>query len=297
MTEKLPRVILHADNPFKVYFPPISYYCERLKKLNYFHFIKLNERYWQQLNGDQWFTQQTVKACGGDQILYDIENYLKYFDIHSEVVIIAVSHLGPPQLWANPEAASRIGHRSFDPIESINRIRKTVPPGYIPHFALNWKIYTLRNEIIELYNTMKDYHIVTVGFEHLKEVKHTLGFNFHSHINLTHDTVNTVKKREMLGEHILSHYKSEQNGKPLVYLLQAGEIISAWLIARLTDKIQKAFLIDIGRAIDAFTPNRHYAQDNLVFNELVGSIEKQLWLSATGNIQPPRRRTIEKLFI
>ena len=251
---------------------PFSYYKNMIIKNN-LHFIKLNHVYFELL---YWLKNKHTKMEASEMLRVhdetlnlDVENIIK--NIEKTSIILGVSNvLHVYDL--------KLGNKTFRDLDYQNAevIKDTVPPNYVPHSALIWKYFCLTNELSEFFKEIKDYSIVVVGMDHLKELNSI--FPNMKHYALTFESC-TVENRE---KHLYELYNLINDGKKNIVLFQAGEPYSTWLIYKLSFelKIKNCSLIDMGRALDYFCPNRKMIESDKKKSEgLLHDFSNQRWMN------------------
>lgn len=248
-----------------VNFPKISFYENKIENEG-LKFIKLNRSFWEIACKDKYWTDIYHKIHD-ESLLNDVLEIIK--TINKIDIILSVSPLGPPQLI-------NCDRQKEDLLSK--KITETIPEYYLPHFACNWKIYSLNKTIFSFYEKIKKEKVIIVGMEHLKEIKETLKFENLIHYKLNFSSSKLVKRQEILNDLL-----KIENKEKSIFLFQAGEIFSSWLIYNMNKNLtHKSSLIDMGRSLDMFCPNREFCEEDKQLN-ILEDFKKQDWLTIKFN--------------
>lgn len=222
-------------------------YLDCLNNKKYFSFIKLNHFFWNFISGcelekcmfEKWQADDTAYA-----VVAKIKNKLP------ENLFIGIGFGG-----CDKNVPENIGN-----IENL--IKSILNSNIVWHNATTFKEAFLFGKYEKFINSIKKYKIKTIGLSHLEYFGYKNKIENHSHINLEIDS--HIEKEIILENIIKSHTENS------VYLFQAGETLSSWFILNLHNKINKCFLIDVGRALDYQLPVTTSDRDEFLYKKNFG---------------------------
>lgn len=147
---------LSTENDYKIKKPQINYYLNKIKKNEHFFFAKINHAFWQMLNGEEpW--KSMYENLHDKNLIDEVLSILN--NINKTDIMLAVSHIGPPQL-----------PNLFPATPIIKQIKKTLPKNYMPYHAAIWKEAEIDNSIIPFYEFLSTKRTIIVGLSHLKKI-------------------------------------------------------------------------------------------------------------------------------
>lgn len=252
-------VKLSAEDPYRVFKPHINYFINKIIKKEHFLFAKINHAFWQMLDDDDpWRTM--YETLHDDDLIKEVLSIIK--NINKTNIMLAVSHIGPPQL---PNA--------FVAVPIIEQIKKALPSNYIPYYGVVWKEAELNGSIVPFYEALKKMRTIIVGLNHLSKNKH----NF-EHFELDLNSSKPENRNKVLNE--LEKTISSKN-EDCVVLLQAGDLFSTWIIYHLRNRVKNCSIIDMGRALDALVSTEHLVfskKDQELGSSIFKDFNKQDWI-------------------
>lgn len=268
---------LSPDNNLLVQIHPMSFYTNYIKN-NDLHFIKLNHVYFEALywlnNKHEKIEAAEMLRLHDESLLRDVENIIRSVD--KTKIILGVSNI---QNVPNFKWGKNKGSRILDHINA-KVVKELIPDGYIPHSASVWKYFCVTNEINYFIEEVKKHSVVVVGMDHLKELVSI--FPNLRHFILTFESCVPENRQKVLD----SLYEYINDGVKKVVLFQAGEPFSTWLIYKLSKdyKVENCSMIDMGRALDYFCPNRKMIEsDKKKCEGLYQDFNNQRWMNLKFN--------------
>lgn len=194
-----------------------------------------------------------------DEVIEIVRNIEK-FD-----TILAVSVVGAPQQLKQ----KNIKHYTY----LSKKMNDFLPKWLIPHYSGIWKQSCLDNNFYKFIDEIKKYKVVMIGLPHTKEFLYNSNIENYIHYSLNLKSSSVNNRFNVLNDLKNISLKTQEDK---VYLFQCGELFSTWLIFNLNKILpENVFLIDIGRAIDIYCPNREiHGDENNVFLDF----KNQLWL-------------------
>lgn len=246
----------------KVFVPKVNYYINLLQNNN-LYFFKMNHAWWQYLAGMRFWIAQYNKYHD-KELMEEVKSIIG--NIHETDIIMAVSNIGPLYDIGKNKKRDTI-------LEKI--ILQYMPKNYQPHFGGIWKKYSLDKSINKFFESVKNFQITVVGFEHLQELKQSLNFDNFNFYKLSYDSSRNEKRHKVLSD-LLEIANSNNYRK--VFLIQAGELFATWLVYHLRKNVSNhvCSFVDMGRALDMFCPNRTFHEDIRKFGFY--DFKKQLWM-------------------
>ena len=249
--EKLFKLSHQVD--YLVEIKKIDFYIKRIKCKNLI-FAKINHAFFEFLCFyDQDKFSKLFEASKFWLDIHDIDIITEVRDIISNIdstnIILGVSNI--PYI-SNFSFGTNQTNFTQDLI--AEKIKMVLPRKYLAHSACIWKYFTITKQIHKLYECLNEFEVIVVGMNHLKELEYTLGLS-----NLLFYKINIDSSRKQNRYKVLDEiYKFYDIKKKQVFIFQAGEMFSAWLIYKLLyDKnIKNCSLIDMGRSLDYYCPNR-----------------------------------------
>ena len=242
--------------------PSLNYYLNKIKKGN-FYFIKINHAFWDMLAAEG----SAIKAyrCLFDKkLLKEVIKIIKNIDETN--IILAVNPMGGPM--DSPQDIVDAERRSV--IAGI-AIKKLIPNNYIPHHAGIWKIESRKNDLLNFFDYIRNHSVVVVGMEHLSEIKNTCNLVDFKHYKLSLRSSEQKNRHKVLSDLI----DLCQDSKQKIMLFQAGDLFSTWLIYNMVQskKINNCSLIDMGRSLDMYCPNRTLTENDAKFAKKIGLLK------------------------
>lgn len=241
----------------------IKHLAYKLQSNQYFSFPKINHAFWQVLlKEDPWYTRSMKYQ--GEEFIQEITSIIRKFPTTDEF-IFGISCEGPPGIYYGN--CSKIA----DVISSL------LPPKLIPTIGTIWKEATINKNINIFFDVIKEKRVIIVGLEHLKECITNLKLKNAFHFLLL---IDDIKRKECILKKL-----TEIHEPNTVFLFQAGCMFSSWLIYNLHLLISQKFLIDMGRSLDYWCPNRRFSNEDLLrqpsLEKRFEDFQNQDWLKLT----------------
>jgi hypothetical protein len=234
----------------KTELPPISFFIEKVKRKEFFSFCKLNHAFWEAALSSPLkigeekcpaWTPQGWFQLHGQELMDELLAIVK--DIHNTKIMLGVSHLGPPDEKLSKEINI---YERCSPDQIKEFINKQFSSNYQLYFGQIWKHYTIHNEMLKLFQSIREMPVIVVGLTHLKDVGANLKFRNFRHLEI--DLSATANRLKILEEIKILRRSIEC---PVTILFQSGESLSTWFIYHLQE-LENTFLIDVGRALDVW---------------------------------------------
>lgn len=133
----------------------------------------------------------------------------------------------------------------------VKLMQEYSPPSCQFYNGTMWKDSVLSGEFLDFILSLKGKNLVVVGPESLSVVGDLFEFKSFSHI-VIHRTKARLMCKETLNEIIEKH--ESFNGEHSVFLLQAATL-ATYFICKLSGKLKNVCMVDVGMALDVFTPD------------------------------------------
>ena len=128
-----------------------------------------------------------------------------------------------------------------------------IPPGEEPFMSTIWREWARTGEIDRIFQDIghkEDYKIVVVGPPYFKNFDKRADLRYFEHIEISH--TNAAAHVEEYLELILQRHESFLKHHDNVFYLLVGGDAAVWLTYQLHGKLDNAFMIEAGRAIDVY---------------------------------------------
>ena len=247
-------------NGMNLFFPKIEHFFD---KIDYgFSFVKMNHSFWEMKSGNLLWKRNYLKIFD-ENIINDVFSIIK--NIEKTKIILAASSVGAPKFEGN--------NLKYEIILS-KTIKDSLPKNYIPYYAVLWKSYVLNKTISKFFDKLKGKKIIVVGMIHLHELKN----NLKQFSNMVHYVLDFSSSKENKRHKILNEMKNLIENDT-VFIIQAGDIFSTWIIYHLSSFSNKnCSFIDMGRSLDYFCPNRKMSKkDEEIYPLNLNSFYHQPW--------------------
>jgi len=126
-------------------------------------------------------------------------------------------------------------------------MRYFLPDDYIPFDGIIWRKYGYHGQLQRFFEAFKDREIVLIGPPHHDGFAKVADLENYHHIEI-HGT-KACFERDIILDNIIQFDQKLEKKKPALYLIVAGNL-GVWLTTRLHNKLEKAFIIDLGLALD-----------------------------------------------
>lgn len=234
-----------------------EHYLNKLNNREYFSLIKLNHGFLEYFTKKKYRLEQIEKWMCQD--LIDCILYNKEIILNDPRIILALGIQGHEVI------------QNYDK-KLIKEIKKLFPGRYSFYCALTFKRNFVDGKQDLFLDAIKDYNVVGVGLTHLKSFGEGKLPNY-KHFKI--EIGDHLKKEKILNTIIDNHQKDT------VYLLQCGELFSSWLILNLYNKLDNAFILDMGRAMDYNLDKNYDIEDQKKYRYLTRRlINYQPWLDS-----------------
>jgi hypothetical protein len=282
MISKIP---IYNGSDFYVWFPTIEFFINKIKNNDPFSLIRFNVDFWMlidialkdiKMKWSRDLTEDSLKALA-DQIKVVFQrkqnNNKSGYTISSDVFFNVLKYLikdKPKNFYLS--VSDRTYHYGHMPpgktqwSEHIPQlIRKILPPNEVPFTSLVWKTWAKTGQLNKLFTELPNEHFVVVGPEYHKVIGEKVGLS-----NFTHVQVNTTNASAYIDKTIEQvkalHRELRKKHDKVIYICSGGAPV-IWLICYLHNKLDGAFFIDIGRALDVYVSDE----------KIIRSTPKWMW--------------------
>lgn len=129
-------------------------------------------------------------------------------------------------------------------------INNVLPAGETPYNALCFRRWGQNGHIRKLISSIDSKQVVLVGPYIYKDLGKRAGFKNYTHIEVDHSE-GTFYVQKYYKQIIKLHNKLLRDEKDIIYLFTCGSV-GLWLINELHGKLNKCFMLDMGRSLDAY---------------------------------------------
>ena len=221
-----------------VYRTPVSYFAERVRRLQTFSYATLDARFWA-LRANPATPPPTQAA-----LLEELGHQLARLPALDPDLFVATHPAG--------DGARGDGARGDGAEDAVlAAMERTLPPGYVAQDGALFRRATLDGTIRALYDALRSLPVVAVGPGWLIELSGRLRL---SRFSLVVPPPEPEAARSELLVRLLEGHAAFQ-GAPVAYLFRAG-LLSPWLVLELHRRLRNAFLLDLGPALDVCVPER-----------------------------------------
>ena len=244
-------------NGLNVLLPKINHFLSKIE--DGFSFIKVNHGFWCLASGDSYWGDPYLKIF--DKLLLDEVKKI-IFNIKKYDIDLAISPVGAPQQI----------HTKISDLSEF--IKKSLPSDYLPYYAVCWKIYALSGDLTNFLEKIIEKKIIVVGLEHLLEINKKFPNHSIENFVLNFESSKPFNRNKVFEE-------LKEKIKPnTVFLFQAGDILSTWLIHKLSSyRVKTCSLIDMGRALDYYCSNKYLnKKDSELYPLPLDNFYDQPWL-------------------
>lgn len=244
-------------NGLDVLLPNVRHFSQKAK--NGFSFIKANHGFWDLFSNDPFWKEKYQQIFDID-LINEVKEII--LNISKFNIDLAVSPIGTPRQMFSVESNLSV------------LIKKCLPNNYVPYYAVCWKIYALSGQFNYFFESIVNKKIVIVGLEHLREVKQSFSKN-----NIENFVIDFTSSKPKNRNRILENLKNKIH-PDTVFLFQAGDIFSTWLIHKLSFiSCEGCSFIDVGRSIDYYCPNKFLNDiDTKLYPLELNNFYNQPWL-------------------
>jgi hypothetical protein len=265
---------LYEGSDYNIYVPNIDFFLEKIINQEFFSYSKLSVEWWM-LQKRAWNTtlntpagQRFLKKGPSDIFFHKLaKNMAKEWEVQKgrrkwKSDIPAISRILKMSFEEKPEGfylgiTDRCGVRDrYFPMPmrgkgELPRIfRSTFPKDEIHIHALAFRIWAAYGEIHEFVKGIQDKNVVIVGPKHLNNFGKKLNIKKFNHIKIhSTDAILHVNKTKT---QIKNNHKNLLKGNDEVLYCFVGGAAAMWLITELHGELERAFLLDIGRAFDVY---------------------------------------------
>lgn len=283
---------LISDDTIKIYDPDLNFYLEKIKELEYFSMMRFADWWWNAisialeqtvgLNEDvkvdnrliNRMGERLLKAGRSDPYVSSLkvikENMRTTIAEQPDNMFFSVKS-GPPH-W--PLGGCSV---SVKEMRRRRRLIKALTSKDEFLYAHAWRNFATTGEIHRLFEENPDYHFVIVGPFYYKNFGRKIGLKNFSLIEI-HET-HEHKYVDRTISKIVRH-RNSIDSKKVVYLFSAGSV-STYMISKLHNLVKNAFLIDVGRSLDAYychdsvlKKGPHWRWSGAWFGDQRGSLKK-----------------------
>lgn len=263
---------LNVYNGMNLMLPKIEYFYSQIK--NGISFVKINHSFWEMLSGDERWINAYSKLF--DKKIIDEVKFI-LTNIDKSKIKIAVSAVG----------CHTMNGEDIDLEKKIAlTIKKNLPKDVLPFYAVCWKIYALDGSLKLFFEKIRNKKIIVVGLMHLFELEKKLNLSKFYHYELDLSSSRPIKRMKVLkdlkkiAKFLKSSSKEEGDDEEVIFIFQAGELFSTWLIYNLSKlNIKKFSFIDMGRSLDYFCPNKKMIKkDENIYPLKLRNFYNQIWL-------------------
>ena len=252
---------LAVNDVVKIYYPNLDFFLEKIKNLEYFSMIRFADWWWEGLlrafnKIDPSFdimkdninlNNSLIKKIG--QHFVDVGKNHPYnasLPIMIENVRITIGEC-PSNLFFTVKA---------DELKRRYLVKKlTLNDEFL--YAHSWRNFATTGEIHRLFEENSNYHFIMIGPFFYKNFGKKLSLNKFSFVEI--DERNGCANVDATISKIINMRQAIKNQK-VICLFSAGGM-SPYIITKLHKLLNNTFLIDVGRALDAY-----YCHDNVLIN-------------------------------
>ncbi len=244
---------LIGDKEIKTYFPDIDFFLQKINSLEYFSMLRFADWWWEALF---WALQKIPHSKNGKVINNGIINAIAQtivhnkrnhaYDISKKTILesVRITTRKPAQNMLFTVKAKRHSRR---------KVVKTLTKRDEFLYAHSWREYASTGEIHRLFEENPDYHFIMVGPFFYKNFGRKISLkNYHfveiSERSACHYADKTIRQ--------VINVRNKIESDKVICLFSAGGI-SPYLITKIHERINKTFLIDIGRALDIYYCHDH----------------------------------------
>lgn len=256
---------------YKVYVPTIDYFVDRILNEDHFSYVKLSIEWWMLLG--KAFTRNNLRVNQfKDGIPKNIVpllaremvnewNQKQKMDRKYKTNVNVIQRI--LQMSINPKPKNLVlGVTDRCNVDNLtfplpprgstmpNLIETVLPKGEIPLHALPFRIWAVSGEINSFLDKIKHKNIAIVGPSHLANFGYKLGFKNFNYINI-HNSDAILHVHETKTHIQQLHQRLLKGHKDVTYFFIGGGA-AMWLITELHGTLERANLIDIGRAFDVY---------------------------------------------
>lgn len=238
----------------------INEIVNRIRQADFFTFTKINHGFWETLNDwnhlsktgispEEFDHQKKKTALMTDSFSDELLELIAGLDPSDQSMLFAVSPYAYPR--SKQIAGTPIHHR-----EVLELIENHVPNGLQVHDGLLWRRALIDGSLKQLFDCIKSLPVLLVGPSPLKDLPQKFGFLDSHFLEIPIDSAR--KTRHDIEQRILEH--CQNSDKPRIILIQAGSL-ATWLALRLHHKLNKCWILDMGRSLDIVNPDYFFKQN------------------------------------
>lgn len=266
---------INVESSYQVLVPNINYFSDKILNQDYFSFTKLSIEWWLMIKKS--LTTMKIPTNQLRPLLLD-NNFLT--KLAHEIVYTWEHGQCGDRLWAADVSIVKrvlkmsidkrpnnffvgITDRAFPATDQypspkgdkwiasvINIIETMLPYGEIPINALVLRTWAVNGAIDQFISKIKHKKIVLVGPSHLENLGYKLNLENYSYMPI-HDTEALLRAPVTKNNILTQHTKLLKHNKDVIYFIVGGSA-AMWLTAELHEKLDRAYIIDIGRALDVY---------------------------------------------
>ena len=223
-----------------VYNPDIEYFLKKFRNREYFAFVRYQDQWWTStycvLRPGQDYDPETI----GDFFArhYNNTNYSITYDVaYENFLLLSQSR---PNFY--------IGIKCMKEKFSKNIPLITQDREFL--YAHCWRQMSTSGQIIKMFEEFSEENFIVVGPKYLSNLGKKLGLKHYHHVEIS-GTAASKHFNKTVAE-VLDMYTKTHNENKRTFILSVGGFFGNALVNKLYDKIDDAFIIEMGRSLDVF---------------------------------------------
>lgn len=238
-----------AYNNIKVYNPDINFFLNKIKNKEYFAFVRYQDSWWR---STRLVLNNFDKTCiNNDMLIQAGEMWAKSWNFSNYKI-------SPEAAYENLELICFPKNNLFISIKSMDQENSKIIEEISPQkeflYAHCWRQMAENNTLDKLFIQNSHFNFIIIGPKYLYNFNKKLNLNKFWHVEIS-ETNASFNVNETVKNVINIYNKISKKEETMI--LSLGGFAGNVIIKKLNDQIKKAYLIEMGRSLDAF-----YCRDN-----------------------------------